>query len=135
MTAETRAEGFALSSYQRRCYRLLTEGFQASYRARCLIEVIGLLDVARLERALFRITSRHEILRTRFERVAGLQEPIQVIASECRPRIGTAEARPWLAQGRASLVAFANKIPDLQPVGAELRDFSVHVATEAPDRH
>ncbi len=73
-------EGFRLAPQQERVW-LLREaaGAGQAYRAQCAIEITGALDADALRRAVARIVARHEILRTNFQRLAGMTVPLQVI--------------------------------------------------------
>ncbi len=70
-------EGFRLSPQQQ---RLWSQTGGAAGRAWCALALQGDLRVQSLERALLRVVERHEILRTRFERLPGMEVPIQVIS-------------------------------------------------------
>ncbi|AUX42318.1 NRPS protein [Sorangium cellulosum] len=71
-------EGFRVSPQQRRLW-LSARG---EGRAACLLELRGPLEGDRLERALRRIVARHEILRTAFPSLPGMETPLQVIRGE-----------------------------------------------------
>ncbi|XXY48795.1 non-ribosomal peptide synthase/polyketide synthase [Sorangium sp. So ce269] len=71
-------EGFRISPQQRRLW-LSARG---EGRAACLLELCGPLEGDRLERALRRIVARHEILRTVFPSLPGMETPLQVIRGE-----------------------------------------------------
>jgi len=73
-------EGFRLSPQQQRLWRLREKGTAGT--AQCIVALAGDLRAAALEQALSAVVARHEILRTRFERLPGMDVPIQVIASE-----------------------------------------------------
>ncbi|MEO6196443.1 MAG: amino acid adenylation domain-containing protein [Thermoanaerobaculia bacterium] len=73
-------EGFRLSPQQQRLWPL-RDGHVVG-KAQCALALEGDLHVQALERALLRVVSRHEILRTRFERLPGMEVPIQVISGE-----------------------------------------------------
>jgi amino acid adenylation domain-containing protein/FkbM family methyltransferase len=73
-------EGFRLSPQQQRLWRLREGG--AACAAQCVLALEGDLHAGALERALSAVLARHEILRTRFERLPGMEIPIQVISEE-----------------------------------------------------
>ncbi len=68
-------EGYRLSPQQQSAWKSLT-GYGA---ARCVIAAIGSLDRARLDEALGAVIADHEIFRTAFETVPGLDEPLQFV--------------------------------------------------------
>jgi amino acid adenylation domain-containing protein len=69
--------GFQLSPQQARLWQLGEN--TPAFRAQIAIRLEGTLEVARLQRAVERTVARHEILRTRFRRQAGLRLPFQVV--------------------------------------------------------
>ncbi len=72
-------QGFLLSPQQQRLWRL-QEGAEATlYRARGALRIEGELDRDALRRALQDLVSRHEILRTAFQAVPGMDLPLQVV--------------------------------------------------------
>jgi amino acid adenylation domain-containing protein len=77
-------EGFRLSQQQRRVWQLQQADGTQPYRAVCVLHVAGHLEPAKLEAALRRIVSRHEILRTAFSSLPGMNLPLQVIKEESR---------------------------------------------------
>src|SRR6266542_6547838 len=80
-------EGFRLSPQQIRLWRVRNSG-RSAYRAQCLLPLEGTLDVARLCRSLHSLEERHEILRTTYKHIAGIEPPLQVIgdAARCCPQ-------------------------------------------------
>jgi amino acid adenylation domain-containing protein len=82
MTQES-FEGFRLSLQQRRVWRLQQEN--PSYGAQCAVLLTGGLNTAALQEAIQHVVQRHEILRTTFHRVEGLEFPLQVIADWSTP--------------------------------------------------
>src|ERR1700749_1875083 len=75
----TIAEGFGLSPQQRRLWSLMSRGGGAAYRVQCAVLVEGPLGAADLRAALEAVAARHEILRTSFHLLPGLNVPVQVI--------------------------------------------------------
>jgi amino acid adenylation domain-containing protein len=71
-------QGFRLSPQQEHVWRLQQDGSSA-YAAACAVEIEGPLDAKRLRAALERVVERHDILRTRLERLSGLATPVQVV--------------------------------------------------------
>src|SRR5436305_12302543 len=72
-------QGFRLSPQQRQLWAL---GPDPAYQTAVAVQLEGELDPVALERALRRVAQRHEILRTRFASVAGMQLPIQTVEDD-----------------------------------------------------
>ncbi|MBW4417622.1 MAG: amino acid adenylation domain-containing protein [Myxacorys californica WJT36-NPBG1] len=70
--------GFHLSPQQKRLWGLQQDN--PTYRVQCAIRLEGLLQIETLKAALVQVCDRHEILRTTFQRPAGIKTPLQVIA-------------------------------------------------------
>ena len=70
-------EGVALSPQQNRIWRLQQETHR-SLRTRFAINIRGPIDRARLEAAWHQVQERHQILRTSFEYLPGIKDPLQV---------------------------------------------------------
>src|SRR6476620_1474415 len=70
--------GFRLSPQQK--YLWLLQQDSPAYRAQCAILSEGNLQANVLTEALQKVSDRHEIIRTSFQRKAGLKIPIQVIS-------------------------------------------------------
>jgi amino acid adenylation domain-containing protein/non-ribosomal peptide synthase protein (TIGR01720 family) len=75
-------EGFRLSPQQRHVWKLLQRDGDSCYRCRCVISVKGGLDSDLLTQAVRLVCARHEVLRTRFRVLPGLDMPLQVISSD-----------------------------------------------------
>src|SRR4051794_35836734 len=69
--------GYRLSAQQERIWSLGTDR-----RAQCEVLLEGPLDISRLRRAFRDAVGGNEILRTVFQRQAGLKVPFQVITDE-----------------------------------------------------
>ncbi len=76
-------EGFELSPQQRRIWRL-QQREEGSFRAQAAFRLEGALDRDVLRRSLREVVARHEILRTTYRRLPGMDLPIQVIGEEPR---------------------------------------------------
>jgi amino acid adenylation domain-containing protein len=85
-------EGFRLSPQQEHLWALGAGKESGVYRVLGTVTVAGDLDPAVLERALWRVVARQEILRTRFPAVPGMALPLQVITEGSGPRI---RRRDW----------------------------------------
>jgi amino acid adenylation domain-containing protein len=72
--------GFRLSPLQRRLWRLGGGEPATALRCRAVYELAGELAPRRLADALARVVARHEMLRTTFQRLPGMDLPVQVVA-------------------------------------------------------
>jgi len=72
-------EGFRLSPQQQRLWS--QPGDRQLYRAQCMLQIDGDLQVERLQQAINTVVNRHEILRMRFHRQPGLKTPLQLIGA------------------------------------------------------
>ncbi|MCT7952164.1 amino acid adenylation domain-containing protein [Ancylothrix sp. C2] len=70
--------GFRLSPQQK--YLWLLQQNSPAYRVQAAILIEGNLQTDNLKKALEKVSERHEIIRTSFQRKAGLKTPIQVIS-------------------------------------------------------
>ncbi|MDY7092226.1 MAG: amino acid adenylation domain-containing protein [Acidobacteriota bacterium] len=71
-------EGFELAPQQRRLWRLRGESAEA-LGLRCRVAVRGEVTATELRRALEAVVQRHEILRTTFAPVPGMELPLQTV--------------------------------------------------------
>ena len=74
--------GYRLSPPQRHLWLLQQTDPLSPYRSVCVISVCGPLDLLSLRQAFRLLVSRHEILRTTYRRIAGLNEPLQIVNEE-----------------------------------------------------
>jgi amino acid adenylation domain-containing protein/non-ribosomal peptide synthase protein (TIGR01720 family) len=72
-------EGFRLSPQQKRLWQLQEAGNHQPYRAHCTVLIEGNLNREILKAALQDVINRHEILRTTFRVLEGMNLPLQVI--------------------------------------------------------
>ncbi|MEH2448299.1 MAG: amino acid adenylation domain-containing protein [Nostoc sp.] len=72
-------EGFRLSPQQEHLWLLQKLDKSEAYRSNCSILIEGHVDINNLELALQNVVNRHEILRTCFPCLAGMNLPVQVI--------------------------------------------------------
>jgi amino acid adenylation domain-containing protein len=106
--------GFPLSPQQKRLWRLGPE--RSLLRCQCEARLVRELDRAALRRALGDATTRHGILRTTFERRAGMRYTLQVIAD------ATAARGPgWEELDLAGLPDGAVRQRAVEDVGARVR--------------
>src|SRR5215475_5633833 len=73
-------KGFRLSPQQIRLWLLQLGNETLDYYSTCRLLIEGNLRLATLEEALKEVISRHEILRTTFQRVPGMKIPVQVLS-------------------------------------------------------
>src|SRR5215813_6186914 len=73
-------QGFRLSAQQRHLWRLQETTPEQPYRAVCAILLEGDLQPRILEKSLYDVVHRHEILRTTFQRPPGIKTPFQVVS-------------------------------------------------------
>ncbi len=75
--------GFRISPQQKQLWRLQQRcNVSASV---CAVRINGPLDVPRLREAVDRLVEQHGVLRTSFQRLPGMELPVQVIAENCTP--------------------------------------------------
>ena len=79
--------GFRLSPQQRRLWSLQQANEKMPRRAHVVVLIEGPLNTLALESAVREVVERHEILRTRFYRLDGLEFPVQIINDDERPAI------------------------------------------------
>ena len=82
--------GFRLSPQQRRLWSLQQANQKMPRRAHLVVLIEGALNTFALERAVREVVERHEILRTRFHRLDGLELPVQIIDDDGMPAIQSA---------------------------------------------
>jgi amino acid adenylation domain-containing protein len=75
-------EGFRLSPQQKYLWSLQQEAASQIYRAQCTVQITGPLDTDALRTALQSVVERHEILRTVFQCLPGMDIPLQVVVEE-----------------------------------------------------
>src|ERR1044071_2485867 len=74
-------EGYRLSP-QQECLWLLYEREPDAYRTQCALRLEGELHKSFLKEALQQVVAQHEILRTAFRSMPGMNLPLQVILDE-----------------------------------------------------
>lgn len=79
--------GFRLSPQQRRLWSLQQANQKLPRRAHVVVLIEGPLNTLALERAVREVVERHEILRTKFYRLDGLELPVQIISDDGMPAI------------------------------------------------
>ncbi|MBW4667898.1 MAG: amino acid adenylation domain-containing protein [Cyanomargarita calcarea GSE-NOS-MK-12-04C] len=79
--------GFQVSPQQKHLWLLQQGELNQSYRSFCAILIEGNLNLKTLEKALYNIVHRHEILRTTFDCLPGMVIPLQVINDGIVPSI------------------------------------------------
>ena len=81
--SESTTSGFQLSPQQKRLWLLGAE--ESAFHATVAVLLEGKLVVETLKSALQAVVSRHEILRTTFERRPGMKVPVQVVQENLPP--------------------------------------------------
>src|SRR5258707_257898 len=76
----TEVKAFHLSHQQAHLWSFQHES--SIYRSQCLVKLQGTLDRNIFQHALQRLVDRHEILRTGFYRMPGMDVPLQIVAEE-----------------------------------------------------
>lgn len=79
LTSSPAIEGFRLSPQQHRLWSLQQSAVQLPALAQATIHINGSLQPQQLRAALLQVMQRHEILRTHFPCLPGMQVPLQVI--------------------------------------------------------
>ncbi|HEY9706695.1 MAG TPA: condensation domain-containing protein, partial [Oculatellaceae cyanobacterium] len=74
-------DGFRLSPQQKRLWQLQAAGNNQPYRAHCAVLIEGNLNLEILKLALQDVINRHEILRTTFRVLEGMNLPLQAIGN------------------------------------------------------
>lgn len=105
MSQPTTLVGFQLSPQQKHVWLARQEG--PALVARCAAWLEGKLDPARLQKALQGVAGRHEVLRTTFQRRAGMRLPLQVIRDDLTPAWQIADRRGVAEAERPSAAAEA----------------------------
>ncbi|HYG64673.1 MAG TPA: amino acid adenylation domain-containing protein [Thermoanaerobaculia bacterium] len=107
--------GFQLSPLQRRVWSLQERDSGQPYRALCLLRIDGDLSRERVKAAVRTVVARHEILRTGFERLPGMQLPLQVIRDGAPLELEPPDLRGLSAEerqaGLAGLWEAAQRMP------------------------
>ncbi|MBW4483051.1 MAG: amino acid adenylation domain-containing protein [Tildeniella torsiva UHER 1998/13D] len=85
MMQPTTLEGYRLSPQQARLWSLQQATPETPYQVQALIHLAGPLEPVRLITALRQLINRHEILRTTFQCLPGMTEPLQVIGASLSP--------------------------------------------------
>ncbi|MET0647737.1 MAG: condensation domain-containing protein, partial [Pyrinomonadaceae bacterium] len=83
---EQTIEGYRLSPQQRQVWGLLSHSPSTHPHAQCAVSISGRATAGALRRAVERLVSRHEALRTEFHRLPGMEFPIQVVGEDARVR-------------------------------------------------
>ena len=72
-------EGYRLSPQQKHVWQMQQVDRSPAHHARCVVRVEGQLNIPLLKSAVEHIVERYEILRTTFQCLPGMDEPLQVI--------------------------------------------------------
>jgi hypothetical protein len=79
LTPDTSVEGYRLSAYQKNLWSLQQIADNQPFNAFGASRIEGHLNARLLQQALEELVRRHEILRTRFIRPAGIRTPFQIV--------------------------------------------------------
>lgn len=80
VTENVKIEGFRLSLQQRNLWAAQQVAVEGIFRAVCAVAIDGTLRPDVLQQSLAQVVSRHEILRTTFQRPAGIKTPFQIVS-------------------------------------------------------
>jgi len=72
-------QGYRISPQQRRLWLLHQAAHGGVFWSRCVVRVVGAVDLKKLEQAICRVIDEHEILRTTFPVFPGMTLPVQVV--------------------------------------------------------
>lgn len=72
-------EGYRLSPQQKQVWEMQQAGGCRAHHARCAVLAEGQLNIALLKAAVENVVERHEILRTTFQCLPGMDAPLQVV--------------------------------------------------------
>src|ERR1051325_7986564 len=86
-------EGYRLSPQQKHLW--LQESTAGSRRVQCVVRITGRVDLSALKAAWVELIRRHEILRTAFVSVPGVELPLQVIREQVQAELLVREVRVW----------------------------------------
>ncbi|MBD2293369.1 amino acid adenylation domain-containing protein [Anabaena sphaerica FACHB-251] len=75
-------QGFEISPQQKRLWLLQQETNHQPYRVQCAVLVEGNIEYTILEKSIYNVWAKYEILRTSFPTVAGMAVPLQAIGEE-----------------------------------------------------
>ena len=128
-------EGFRLSPQQEHLWWLHQSEADMATRATCAVKISGPVDASILESAVEKTISRHEILRTTFQRLPGMSAPLQVVSESSPARIqryDLSEFQPPNQAAKLTEILTASYLPDDfdDPVPLYLS-----LITTSPDEH
>jgi amino acid adenylation domain-containing protein/FkbM family methyltransferase len=121
--------GFGLSVQQQRLW-LLQQSARV-FTAQCVIDIEGSLNVSLLEATLREFVSRHEILRTSFEQLPGVEAPLQVIAHAETAATFVLHQWDWSAGGDGGRERLPELLAGERRQCAELRALLLRLSAEA----
>jgi amino acid adenylation domain-containing protein/non-ribosomal peptide synthase protein (TIGR01720 family) len=75
-------QGFQISTQQKRLWLLQQETNHQPYRVQCAVLVEGNIEYAILEKSIYHVWAKYEILRTSFPTLTGMAVPLQAIGEE-----------------------------------------------------
>ncbi|HEX6291105.1 MAG TPA: amino acid adenylation domain-containing protein [Herpetosiphonaceae bacterium] len=113
---QTPTEGFRLSPQQRYVWQLQQASPQQPFYAQAVLRLDGPLDRESLVTAIALVVQRHEILHTTFQRLPGIQFPLQVIAELLAPTLDEHDLSLLDATGQAAAIESLMRAQRQQPV-------------------
>src|SRR5713226_5899950 len=128
-------EGFRLSA-QQQCLWLLLRQDPTAYRSQCALLIEGELQKEVLREALEQVVEQHEILRTAFHEVPGMNLPLQVILEDRTSSWREVDLSEWQGPEQATELAELERAEQLRAFEHQ-RGEVLHacLASLAPDKH
>src|SRR6185369_947324 len=128
-------EGYRLSPQQEYLW-LLCQQDGAAYRTQCALRLEGELDKSLLKEALQHVVAQHEILRTAFRSIPGMNLPLQVILEQGRWSWREVDLRQFAEEEQSSQLAALERRESAREFNHEQGEvLSACLALLAPERH
>lgn len=99
-------EGYRISPEQRRAW-VVQQNKRAELGASAVVMLEGRLDGSRFRSCVDQIAKQYEILRTNFQQLSGMTEPLQVISDDSEWQWGTKDLTGYSAQEQQEIVSRA----------------------------
>ena len=129
-------EGFRLSPQQKHLWLLQQVDQSPSYRAQCAILIEGNVDTGILKAALRNVWDRHEILRTAFQCLPGIDGPFQVMTDGGVLSVDSYNLTGWDSPRQEARIAALCQKANETPLDFEQGRISqVSLITLSPTRH
>ena len=128
-------EGYRLSP-QQECLWLLHQQDAGAYRTQCALRLEGELDKSFLKEALQQVVAQHEILRTAFRGMPGMNLPLQVILEHGPWCWREVDLRELAEEERSTQLAELQRRESAREFNHEQGEvLSACLALLAPERH